>query len=282
MKNLNSLLLTMLMFMCGLTVSAYDFEDNGIYYSITSEANKTVEVTFSSTKYASYAGAVSFPKLVAHKHATYRVTGIGKSAFRDCSNLTSVSIPKSVETIGDSAFYNCSSLTTLSIPNSVTDIGNWAFFHCSGLTALTLGNNVERIGSWAFFHCSGLSSVTIPSSVVLIGDRAFSECFGLTSLIIPNNVSEIGENAFFWCSDLTSVTIGSGVKTIGNNAFSRCVRLKDVSALALSAIICENNIFDMNKFEDATLYIPEGAMDAYMKTAPWGNFENVQERFFQR
>jgi hypothetical protein len=40
------------------------------------------------------------------------VTSIGDQAFRDCSILTSVTIPSSVITIGDSAFRNCSSLTT--------------------------------------------------------------------------------------------------------------------------------------------------------------------------
>ena len=104
----------------------------------------------------------------------------------------------------------------------------------------------------------------------------------MTSLMIPNNVKTIGENAFFWCSDLTSVTIGSGVELIGKNAFSRCNRLKDVSALAMTPIVCENNIFDMEKFEEVTLYVSEGAKDAYMMVAPWGNFEKVQERIFIR
>ena len=35
------------------------------------------------------------------------VTTIGEDAFRDCSNLTSVTIPNSVTTIGKSAFSNC-------------------------------------------------------------------------------------------------------------------------------------------------------------------------------
>jgi hypothetical protein len=41
------------------------------------------------------------------------VTSIGDSAFSNCTNLTSVSIPKSVTSIGDDAFHNCHRLTNV-------------------------------------------------------------------------------------------------------------------------------------------------------------------------
>ena len=54
-------------------------------------------------------------------------TTIGEAAFKDCSNLTSVTIPNSVTTIGRHAFDECSALTSVTIPNSVTEIGGYAF-----------------------------------------------------------------------------------------------------------------------------------------------------------
>ncbi|MEZ7706531.1 leucine-rich repeat domain-containing protein [Prevotella melaninogenica] len=53
-------------------------------------------------------------------------TTIGEAAFKDCSNLTSVTIPNSVTTIGEDAFKYCR-LTSVTIPNSVTTIGEDAF-----------------------------------------------------------------------------------------------------------------------------------------------------------
>lgn len=61
------------------------------------------------------------------------VTSIGKQAFRDCSNLTSVVIGNSVTSIGDYAFQNCTSLTSVVIGNGVTSIGIEAFLGCKNL-----------------------------------------------------------------------------------------------------------------------------------------------------
>jgi hypothetical protein len=55
------------------------------------------------------------------------VTSIGDYAFRECTGLTSITIPDSVTSIGNSGFEDCTSLTSITIPNSVTSIGNEAF-----------------------------------------------------------------------------------------------------------------------------------------------------------
>ena len=80
-------------------------------------------------------------------------TTIGEAAFKDCSNLTSVTIPNSVTTIGRHAFDECSALTSVTIPNSVTEIRYDAFAHCSALTSVTIPNSVTTIGSGAFSDC---------------------------------------------------------------------------------------------------------------------------------
>ena len=103
-------------------------------------------------------------------------TTIGEAAFKDCSNLTSVTIPNSVTTIGRHAFDECSALTSVTIPNSVTEIGGYAFHNCRELTSVTIPNSVTEIRYDAFAHCSALTSVTIPNSVTEIGDNAFSYC----------------------------------------------------------------------------------------------------------
>ena len=115
------------------------------------------------------------------------------------------------DVIGDYAFKNCSDLTSLTLPSSVTRIGDYAFYNCSGLTSLTLPSSVTSIGEFAFRYCSGLTSLTIPSGVTSIGMAAFEYCSSLTSLTLPSSVNEIGIYAFHGCSGLTSLTLPSSV-----------------------------------------------------------------------
>ena len=110
------------------------------------------------------------------------VTIIGVNAFKDCTRMTGVSIPKSVTEIGDQAFDGCSELRNVTIPNGVTSIGDMAFFCCYELKKIIIPNGVMSIGEKAFYNC-GLIGVTIPSSVVGIGDQAFG-CQSLKGVIL--------------------------------------------------------------------------------------------------
>ena len=56
------------------------------------------------------------------------VKRIGKEAFYDCENLTSITIPNGVTSISDKAFQLCTGLASITIPDSVTSIGDEAFY----------------------------------------------------------------------------------------------------------------------------------------------------------
>ena len=260
MKHLNFFkrALLALLILCSSSVWAYEFEVDGIYYNITDETSRAVEVTSGENKYT---GSVVIPSAVTYNSVAYSVTSIGDEAFYWCTRLTSVTIPNSVTSIGDKAFYFCLLLTSIEIPNSVTSIGDSAFFNCRSLTSVTIGNGVTSIGDDVFSNCNNLTSIVIdennnvydsregcnaiietatntlvqgfkntaiPNSVTSIGDYAFYNCTGLTSIEIPNSVTSIGDSAFYDCDGLTNVTIGNSVRSIGRMAFYGCSGLTSI------------------------------------------------------
>ena len=156
------------------------------------------------------------------------VKSIGKSAFRDCRSLVSISIPNSVTSIEDGAFGFCSSLSSLAIPNSVTSIGDSAFEECSSLSSLAISDSITSIGAWTFEGCRSLSSLVIPDSVTSIGIGAFEYCSSLRSLVIPDRVTCIGDEAFCGCRSLSNLVIPDSVTSIGIGAFEDCTSLSSL------------------------------------------------------
>ena len=252
MKQLKlTFLFTILMSMVGVKVTAHDFEvanTDGvtIYYNITSDTEVAVGCRgkYSSSYSNEYSGSVVIPATVTYSGKTYNVTSIDVEAFRDCTNLTSTTIPNSVTSIGENAFRNCSAMTTFIIPNSVTSIGGGAFYGTAwydnqpdGLvyagkvayiykgtmpanTSITIEEGTLGIAYGTFMNCSNLISIEIPNSVTRIGERAFNNCTGLTTVTIPNGVTSISGYAFDGCSGLTTITIPNSVSSIGDYAFS--------------------------------------------------------------
>ena len=167
-------------------------------------------------------------------------------AFSDCTALTSIEIPASVETIGNTAFSDCSSLATVTFEKGsrLKTIGNNAYYRCTSLTSIEIPASVETIEKKAFMHCSSLATVTFEKGSQLktiAGDSydgAFSDCTALTSIEIPASVETIEATAFKRCSKLTTITFekGSLLKTIGggyyssyyHGAFSDCSSLTSI------------------------------------------------------
>ena len=124
-------------------------------------------------------------------------------AFRNCSMLTSVTIPDSVTSIGERAFSGCAGLTSVTIPDSVTSIGDSAFSGCTNL--IQKENGVSYVDKWVIDYDNSVGAVTLRNGTVGIGDKAFDNRTGLTSVTIPDSLTSIGSAAFLGCSGLASV-----------------------------------------------------------------------------
>ena len=122
---------------------------------------------------------------------------IDYSAFSDCLNLETVILEEGVKTIGKNAFYNCSNLKSITISNSVTSIGDSAFNRCNKLTSVTIPDSVTSIGNYAF-HGHGLTSITIEAinPPTLLGSFAISN--EVQTIYVPSESVEAYKNADGW------------------------------------------------------------------------------------
>lgn len=256
----------------GDAIEEQSFEVDGIYYDITSAEEHTVAVTYKGKGYDEYeneySGNVVIPESITYEGVTYRVASIGESAFRDCSALSSVTIPNSVTQLGRSAFQNCSGLASITIGNSVTDIFHNVFLGCTALTSINIPNNVAKIGANIFRGCTSLTTVTVADGLTYIGSSMFLGCTSLTSVTIPNSVTSIDSHAFERCYSLASITIPSGVIEIGFQAFSACFGLKDVYCLAKTVPSAGPYAFSNVEQSSATLRVPAASLQDYSTTEP--------------
>ena len=147
---------------------------------------------------------------------------IQKNAFRGCNNLTSFSLPDSIEEIDDWCFDGCSSMQgSLHLPKSIKSIGEYAFVGCSMLSGtLDLPESLEYIGKCAF---SGLrlikGDLRIPSKVKSIEQSTFSGCGFDGSLILHNNITKIGLAAFMGVPFSGELVLPNQLATIEDEAF---------------------------------------------------------------
>lgn len=219
-----------------LSMSAYDFEVDGIYYNITSMANLTVEVTYATTfpnelgnaschNTTPYSGAIIIPESVNYLNRTFTVIGIGDAAF---------GYPAYNLHYDGKVYFTYSSSRSGGTPTS--------------LSSITLPESITYIGRCAFQGCN-ISNINLPSNLVEIRDAAFART-NLDSVVIPNSVNSISDSAFRK-SNIQKLVIGSNLSTVGECAFEECGSLLEV--------FCTSNAkpkgLSLNSFSGAHSYL---------------------------
>ena len=204
------------------------------------------------------------------------ITSIGYAAFNGRRGLTSLTLPAGITSIGRSTFEGCRGLTSLTLPAGITSIGEYAFRGCSGLTSLTLPAGITSIGGGAFKDCSGLTSLTLPAGITSINYGTFRGCSGLTSLNLPAGITSIYYNAFYGCSGLTSLTLPAGITSIGEYAFRGCSGLTSIYVYSEKVPKMGTDVFKGCDANKCTVYVPKGTYDDY-RISEFGYFENIVE-----
>ena len=160
------------------------------------------------------------------------VTSIGAYAFQNCTALTLVELPDSLEHLGGYTFENCDSLISLKLPLNTKTVG-FAVFRGCNIDSLYFEGTINdwlqldlSSGGFLFYvdslYISGelIENLAIPDGVSSIQGWAFSQYSKLKSVVIPASVTEIGDEAFYNCNNLVYAEFLGNAPSIGVNTFS--------------------------------------------------------------
>ena len=151
--------------------------------------------------------------------------------------------------ISEKAFFNDKQLTSLSLPSSVERVDSSAFEGASNLKTITFsdgGKGLKKIDSLAFKDCSSLESIDLSNAEITeIPARAFENCTSLKSVKLPPTVTKIANNAFSGCSKLEEIEglEQCKISELSATAFDSCVRLKDINLSNATIAAIPDQIF---------------------------------------
>ena len=163
--------------------------------------------------------------LKGHYTVCESVQFIGENAFENCTDLTSITLPKQLLGIGAFAFSECERLEKIEIPESVQSIGLYAFFACRALRFARLPQDLRDLGDKLFANCGALEEVILPTQLQKVPLCCFERCDSLKKITLPETLQVIETYAFQECSALTTLALPNTLKGIGSGAFSRCEAL---------------------------------------------------------
>ena len=294
-KELFKLTLLVLMALLGtLTASAaitYDFSAPNeagqiIYYNILDEDAQTVELAYAydtdgygHNVYNGY-GDMVIPSTVEYNGKTYTVTHVRRFSFYR-ADITSVSLPNTIDSIGNRAFATCMNLSSFTVPKNVKRLGGGMLSGESGRS------NVNQLYYNAKYADGGRWNANcgpfyLDDCEVIIGEEVehlpdnFLRLCNIKSITIPSNVTSIGEYAFYNCRHLgPNVIIPQNVTSIGISAFSGCDSLTTVIATMTTPPSIEDNVFPNRRSQ--TLYVPSGCLPNYVTADYWKEFKKIEE-----
>ena len=169
----------------------------------------------------------------------------------------------------------------LTLSDGVKEITRLALAYNPKLKELTLPASLERIDAMALTYNGAMKSFGwaegVTPQVVSVGDSAFYYDRSLEKVPYMPSCTSFGKGAFGLASALKEVHIPAGC-SIEANTFVACQIISNVYAYSVEPpVINEATFKDIYAPEDATLYVKEGAKEAYSKAKGWSIFGHIVE-----
>lgn len=170
------------------------------------------------------------------------VRGISFRAFEECTSLSEIQIPGTVETIEKQTFKGCTNLRSVKIGEGVKEIDEYAFWDCPSLREIHIPSSVQKIHMYAFVGCQNLSAIRVEP-----GNKHFSDKDGV--------LYDVSGKVVFYCPEGYSgnYSIPEGTLALHPRAFNNCNHLSSISIPASLkywvAIFGSHEFFDADNME---------------------------------
>lgn len=172
-------------------------------------------------------GALPIPETRVIENKEYSVTAIGDNAFKENTDIASVTMPNTVESLGVSTFDSCSNLVSCQLSTALTTIPIYCFYACS-LADITLHEGITEVQQYAFKGCP-IKDLVIPESCNMLRSGSFCANNSLETIKMP-------VDCVF--TDLTTTTETGSVKCPA--FYTSCTNLKSVTLTAgQTGVSCE-------------------------------------------
>ena len=240
----------------------YDFETGGIGYCITDVAKCSVTYTDKGK----IAGEIEIPSTVMYDGMELQVDSIAQDAFRDCSNMTSLTIPGTLDYLGYRAFKDCKRLRKVIFEKSDRKLD-------FGYDMLVLGDPLY----YTFEGCDAIDTLVIGREMSAVDnyDRGIFPGLGLTAaknLIIPDGANNVGNIIFRRLYFIKSITLGKDMTEFPTD-MSECSRLESLILRDETPRPCPH--FWEEQYSTVKLYVPDGSLEAYRNAEGWKRFLSV-------
>lgn len=160
-------------------------------------------VSFSATADLTSIGAGAFADCAKLKTINLarasKLTTIGQDAFAACTALTAVTWmgdkDQATLVLNQGAFRYCTALESVQLPKQTKTTANSLFEGCTALASADLSKvvNVSNLGNM-FVGCRALASVQLPQNGVLtaLGANVFKGCASLKTITLPASLKKAG------------------------------------------------------------------------------------------
>ena len=230
---------------------------------------------------------------------------VGRQAFSQCTNLTSITsngmleeidgaaftrcpvtrayLPEGMKTIIMNAYFRCTNMSSFTVPSTVTTITGNPCVGATSLRAFTVAQGSDYFTAYdGCLYATGGS--TVKPGTNRDGDNAPT---GLTALVgvptgwqqsvlrVPEGVTVIANQAAREATSITQVELPSTLVEIRASAFSSITGITRVTCLATTPPDSGNEFADA-VYQNATLYVPMRSLERYMNADGWKDFQHIE------